>query len=237
MASAPGRASEERSIIARRSRPRAICLRSAFHNRRRQPMIARRIAIASLVAATGAFAVSGCGMMGNRDKGAGGVMNVPLSAQNEVPPNSSTGSGTARVELDGNVLKWNVTYSGTTGPVTAGHFHGPAQPGANAGVVVPFAGPLDEPDRRLGDADADAGRPGQARPVVRQPAHRRAPGRRAARPGEVSRLARHDEAPPVTTTAAPSPFPPRAGAARCRCTLPVVVIGSASMNSISFGYS
>jgi hypothetical protein len=108
-------------------------------------MIARRIAIASLVAATGAFALSGCGMMGNRDKGAGGVMNVPLSAKNEVPPHSSTGSGNARVELDGNVLKWNVTYSGTTGPVTAGHFHGPAQPGANAGVVVPFAGPLTSP--------------------------------------------------------------------------------------------
>jgi hypothetical protein len=108
-------------------------------------MIARRIAIASLIAATGAFAVSGCGMMGNRDKGMAGVMSVPLSAQNEVPPNSSTGSGTARVELDGNVLKWNVTYSGTTGPVTAGHFHGPAQPGANAGVVVPFAGPLTSP--------------------------------------------------------------------------------------------
>jgi hypothetical protein len=108
-------------------------------------MIARRIAIASLVAATGAFALSGCGMMGNRDKGAGGVMNVPLSAKNEVPPNSSTGSGNARVELDGNVLKWNVTYSGTTGPVTAGHFPGPAQPGANAGVVVPFAGPLTSP--------------------------------------------------------------------------------------------
>lgn len=107
-------------------------------------MIARRIAIASLIAATGAFAVTGCGMMGDRDK-AGGVMNVPLSAKNEVPPNTSTGSGTARVELDGNTLKWNVTYSGTTGPVTAGHFHGPAAPGANAGVVVPFAGPLASP--------------------------------------------------------------------------------------------
>ena len=106
-------------------------------------MIVRRIALASLVAAT--FAVAGCGMMGSRDSGAGGVMNVPLSARNEVPPNASTGSGTGRVELDGNVLKWNITYSGTTGPVTAGHFHGPAAPGANAGVVVPFAGPLTSP--------------------------------------------------------------------------------------------
>ena len=32
-----------------------------------------------------------------------------------------------------------------TGPVTAGHFHGPAAAGANAGVVVPFAGSLASP--------------------------------------------------------------------------------------------
>jgi len=62
-----------------------------------------------------------------------------------LPPNASPASGTAKVELDGNVIKWTVTYSGTTGPVTAGHFHGPAKPGANAGVVVPFAGPLASP--------------------------------------------------------------------------------------------
>ncbi len=106
-------------------------------------MIARRFVLASLVA-TGAFAVAGCGMM-DANKGMGGAMSIPLSGQNEVPPNASGGSGTAKVELDGNVIKWTVTYSGTTGPVTAGHFHGPAQSGANAGVVVPFAGPLASP--------------------------------------------------------------------------------------------
>ncbi len=108
-------------------------------------MIARRFALASLIAATGAFAIAGCGMMGDRDKGMGGAMNIPLSGKNEVPPNASGGSGNAKVELDGNVIKWTVTYSGTTGPITAGHFHGPAAAGANAGVVVPFAGPLASP--------------------------------------------------------------------------------------------
>jgi hypothetical protein len=104
-------------------------------------MIARRFALATLLV-SGALAVAACGMM---DRSKGGVMSVPLSAQNEVPANASTGSGTAKVELDGSTLKWTVTYSGTTGPVTAGHFHGPAQPGSNAGVVVPFAGPLASP--------------------------------------------------------------------------------------------
>jgi hypothetical protein len=104
-------------------------------------MIDRRFALASLLA-TGAIVLAGCGMM-DRDKG--GTMTVPLSSQSEVPPNASGGSGSAKVELDGNVIKWTVSYSGLTGPVTAGHFHGPAQPGANAGVVLPFAGPLTSP--------------------------------------------------------------------------------------------
>jgi hypothetical protein len=105
-------------------------------------MIARRFALGSLAAAA-AFAFAGCGMMKSDNKG--GAMTVPLSASNEVPPNPSSGTGTGKVELDGNVVKWTVTYSGMTGPVTAGHFHGPAPAGSNAGVVVPFAGPLASP--------------------------------------------------------------------------------------------
>jgi len=208
-------------------------------------MIVRRTAIASILAAS-ALVIAGCGMM---NKGPGGVMTVPLSGQSEVPPNASGGSGSGKVELDGNVIKWNITYSGMTGPVTAGHFHGPAQPGANAGVVVPFAGPLASPI--LGHADAGAGRPGQARPLVHQPAHRRQSGRGAARPGQVtsagSARPRHPEG------SAGSLFRRRGAAGQAdrgafafsssrrrrtlRCTLPVVVIGRASMNSISFGYS
>ena len=107
-------------------------------------MIARRFALGTLAAA--AFAMSGCSMMGMSDtKMSGNTMTVPMSSANEVPPNASGASGTAKVDLDGNVLKWTVTYSGTTGPVTAGHFHGPAMAGANAGVVVPFPAPLTSP--------------------------------------------------------------------------------------------
>lgn len=70
-----------------------------------------------------------------------------LAASAEVPPNPSTGSGTleARYNTDTQVLKWKVTYTGLTGPVTAAHFHGPAAPGTNTGVVVPFSGPLASP--------------------------------------------------------------------------------------------
>lgn len=109
-------------------------------------MIARRFHLA-LIAAS-ALAAAGCSMTGPSDSkpmSMGGEMTVPLSPKNEVPPAASTAVGAARVWLDGMTVKWTVTYSGTTGPVTAGHFHGPAAAGANAGVVLPFTGSMASP--------------------------------------------------------------------------------------------
>jgi hypothetical protein len=65
---------------------------------------------------------------------------VALNAQSEVPANDSKGTGTADITYDSasKVLTWSVTYSGLTGDATAAHFHGPAEPGKNAGVVVPI---------------------------------------------------------------------------------------------------
>jgi hypothetical protein len=113
-------------------------------------MIDRRYALGSVLVA-GALALGGCGMMDSMSSStpkpamAPGEMSATLSGSKEVPPNSSGGSGMGKVNLSGNSLSWTITYSGTTGPVTAGHFHGPATTGANAGVVVPFAGPLPSP--------------------------------------------------------------------------------------------
>ena len=75
----------------------------------------------------------------------GSLMSATLGGAKEVPPNSSTGSGVAAIKLDGDVLSWVITYSGMSGPVTNAHFHGPAAAGANAGVIVPFAGSLGSP--------------------------------------------------------------------------------------------
>jgi len=43
------------------------------------------------------------------------------------------------------MLTYTVTYQGMSGPVTAGHFHGPADPGVNAGVQVPLPSPGTSP--------------------------------------------------------------------------------------------
>jgi hypothetical protein len=114
-------------------------------------MTARRYVLATALAA-GALALSGCGMMGGDSSSsmakpmmAPGDMAATLTAAAEVPPKASSGTGSAKINLSGNTLTWTVTYAGMTGPVTAGHFHGPAMAGANAGVVVPFAGSLASP--------------------------------------------------------------------------------------------
>ncbi len=63
------------------------------------------------------------------------------------PGIASSGKGMATASLDTTTktLTWTVDYSGLSGPATAAHIHGPADPGANAGIVVPFTGNLDSP--------------------------------------------------------------------------------------------
>ena len=65
-----------------------------------------------------------------------------LNGASEVPPVTTAGKGSATASLNTatKMLTWSVDYSGMSGPVTAGHIHGPAAPGANAGVLVPLAG-------------------------------------------------------------------------------------------------
>ncbi len=74
-----------------------------------------------------------------------------LTGPGEVPPNQTTGNGTITVSFDTATkqLTWDGSFSGLTGPATAAHFHGPAEPGKNAGVVIwisekgqPFSSPF-----------------------------------------------------------------------------------------------
>lgn len=62
-----------------------------------------------------------------------------LSGAGEVPPNNTKGTGAIEATYDSatKTLSWSGEYTGLTGPAIAAHFHGPAAPGANAGVLVP----------------------------------------------------------------------------------------------------
>jgi hypothetical protein len=105
------------------------------------------------------------------------------------PGVTSAGKGSATATLDtaAKTLTWTVDYSGLSGPATAAHIHGPAAPGANAGVVVPFTGNLASPikgsatltDAQIADLEAgkwyvnihtEANKPGEIRgQLVRTP--------------------------------------------------------------------
>jgi hypothetical protein len=65
-----------------------------------------------------------------------------LKGAEEVPPTTSSGTGnlTATYDSAGKKLSWKGTIAGLTGSPTAAHFHGPAEPGKNAGVLVPAPG-------------------------------------------------------------------------------------------------
>ena len=98
------------------------------------------------IATVSVAAVTGCGMMnGMMNKQSNMVaFTTQLRASNEVPVNASTGTGSVDAVLnkDSNLFRWKVNYSGLSGPATAGHFHGPAAVGANAGVALPWPTPI-----------------------------------------------------------------------------------------------
>lgn len=68
------------------------------------------------------------------------TLKADLKGTNEVPPNASPATGKAEAKLDTEtrVLTWTVTYADLTGPAVGAHFHGPSEPGKNAGIVLPF---------------------------------------------------------------------------------------------------
>ncbi|QQO17197.1 CHRD domain-containing protein [Bradyrhizobium diazoefficiens] len=67
-------------------------------------------------------------------------LKATLDGKSEVPATTSSGKGTADLDYDAasKKLSWKLTYSGLSGPATAAHFHGPAEAGKNAGVMVPI---------------------------------------------------------------------------------------------------
>ena len=101
-----------------------------------------RRGLVSLVAAA-AFALAGFGglAVAHADP-------ITLTAKLvPVPGAPPTGLGEVVATYDPStlVLTWHVTYAGLSGPLLAGHFHGPATPGRDAPPVIFFHPPLTSP--------------------------------------------------------------------------------------------
>jgi hypothetical protein len=92
--------------------------------------------------------LAGCGaMLPANDKSHLVTFTTQMRGGNEVPPvtTSANGQVDAMLNTETNVLRWRLTYANLSGPARAGHFHGPAAIGANAGVVLPFPGQMSSP--------------------------------------------------------------------------------------------
>jgi hypothetical protein len=63
---------------------------------------------------------------------------VALTGAQQVPSVQTAGTGTADLTFDPATreVKWTITYSGLSGPVTMAHFHGPAAEGKNGPVQI-----------------------------------------------------------------------------------------------------
>ena len=98
-----------------------------------------RLASAMLVAASALYAPVATSAEIN--------LTSQLTTAQEVPAVQGAGKGQLRATLDTSTsqLRWTVTYTGLSGPVTAGHFHGPASKSDNAAVAVGFKGNMDSP--------------------------------------------------------------------------------------------
>ncbi len=101
-----------------------------------------------LVLAAG-LALGGCAQEGAKSASGPMTITMPISPGQEVPPVQSKASGSAVVTLDPakKTIAWKITWENTSGDVVAAHLHGPAAPGANAGVVIPLGqgSPLKQP--------------------------------------------------------------------------------------------
>lgn len=96
----------------------------------------------AVVAAVFAVTLAGCGAMMQPSNMV--AMTTQLRGANEVPPNTSTGSGSvdAAFNKDTMQLRWKVNFSGMTGAPTMAHFHGPAAVGVNSGVALGWTNPI-----------------------------------------------------------------------------------------------
>ncbi len=104
-----------------------------------------RVVRAALAATAVVLVVAGCGMMKKASPMV--ALTTQMRAANEVPPvaSAATGQVDAMFNKDTNLLRWELKYDNLSGPATAGHFHGPAMVGANAGVALGWASPMSSP--------------------------------------------------------------------------------------------
>ena len=99
--------------------------------------------VRSILATTAVtYALAGCSVL--QPDAHLAAFSTQMTGMNEVPSVNTPATGRVDAVLDKNtrLLRWKLSFTGLSGPATAGHFHGPADIGTNAKVALPFTSPL-----------------------------------------------------------------------------------------------
>ena len=109
------------------------------------PRAVRHNRLKALVCLVAVWTISGCALI---DKDAHlAAFSTQMTGINEVPLVATNGTGRVDAVLnqETRLFRWKVSYQGLTGVATAGHFHGPAAIGSNAGVALAWRAPMTNP--------------------------------------------------------------------------------------------
>nr|MDP2192365.1 CHRD domain-containing protein [Rhodoferax sp.] len=92
-----------------------------------------------------AFAMVGCSVL--QPDAHLAAFSTQMTGLNQIPRVNTPATGRVDALLDKNTLlfRWKLSFTGLSGPATAGHFHGPAAIGANANTTLPFKNPIKSP--------------------------------------------------------------------------------------------
>ncbi|WP_395837540.1 CHRD domain-containing protein [Archangium violaceum] len=116
----------------------------------------------------GVLTLLGAGLLGVVGCGESYVSTTQLSGANEVPPVTTSASGTASATLDGDELSVSGTFSGLSSPLheesgSSAHVH-QAPPGENGGIVFNLSVTSDgnfSGTKKLTDAEKEAFKAGR----------------------------------------------------------------------------
>ena len=77
-----------------------------------------------------------------------------MDGKSESPPTDSAATATAdiKIDTDAKTITWTTKSTGLTGAATAAHFHGPADPGANAKPEIDISKSIDQGTGPITDA-------------------------------------------------------------------------------------
>ncbi len=68
-------------------------------------------------------------------------LTTALSGAKEISPTASKGTGSGLLTIVNNTLAYNISFTNLLSPAVAAHIHGPATPGQNVPVLIPFSPP------------------------------------------------------------------------------------------------